>query len=296
MKKTLLIMLLVLAWPVCAGVVDDAIQLEKAGISNEVLLAWARQQKGYTISINDMLQLNLNNVPGNVIAVLIRNASAVIGSAAAEQAQPVAPVVPQNVYEDVPSYYPEGTYPVFYPFSRYPYCNGYPDFGEVGYCYPDFGLNFGFGLDFGFGNHHHHHHEGVVHTPGRAGRSTGSRALADNRSVVHSSSLSHEKTSAASHAAASTRATSAQRLTANSSSSFGSARPNTMQRSSTGHSYSYNTPSSYSHSSSYSAPRSYSQSYSYSAPRSYSSGYSGGYHGYSGGGFSGGGHGGGGHR
>lgn len=273
MKKTLLAIILTLAWPVFAGVVDDAIQLEKAGLSNEVLLAWARQQKGYTISINDMLQLNLNNVPGNVIAVLIRNASAVIGSAAAEQPQPVAPVAPQIVYEDVPSYYPEYISPLFYPDYYYPYCYGYPGFG----------LNFGFGVDFGsffgFDHHHHHHH-----------------FFRDNAGVVHSGRIS-----AASHAVTSTRATSARSLTANSSSRAESARPNTMQRASTERSYSYSTPRSYSHNYSYSAPSSYSHSYSYSASRGYSGYSGGGYHsysggGYHGGGFGGGGHGGGGHR
>ncbi|MCY3018665.1 MAG: hypothetical protein NTW87_06500 [Planctomycetota bacterium] len=173
------VVLAVVALPVFAGTVEDAIALAKGGLSEEVMLAWAEKQPGVSLSAADILRLHEAKVPAKIIVALLRNAgNAAAGAARAEEAQPVriaerapaeaqprryverapapadeapAPVQreviryverPTTTYAEPAVYYVDAS-PAYYSPSYYP-SYGY---GYSGYPYYGGGLNVG--LSFG---------------------------------------------------------------------------------------------------------------------------------------------------
>src|SRR4051812_43093117 len=92
MFKFIASLLLLTSFPVAAGLVDDLIVLSRAGISEEVLMAWV-DRHSESLNANDIIALKNANVPDKVVVSILRQATpavqAQVAQAAPTEHQPV---------------------------------------------------------------------------------------------------------------------------------------------------------------------------------------------------------------
>lgn len=167
-KLTAVALLTVLALPLSAGTVDDAVALAKAGISEEVVLAWVETQPRVALTATDILRLHEAKAPARVIVALLKNpgkeAARANGAAEAQPPRIVerapAEAAPAPVEREVIRYVerptityvtPATTYaaPSVYYVDASPY--SYPSYYAYGYSgYPYYG---GLSVGLSFGNY-----------------------------------------------------------------------------------------------------------------------------------------------
>jgi hypothetical protein len=151
---TLMVAFLFLSLSALAGTVEDAIKLSKAGLSEEVIVAWADAQVDVSLSGPDIVRLHESKVPDRAIVALVKRSSKAERAEPAERVvvRAAEPVVVRTVEEPAPVQVVYSYSPAYYP--SYSYCYPYRTYAHVGYPYRYGYPHMGVSLGFSFGSHH----------------------------------------------------------------------------------------------------------------------------------------------
>jgi hypothetical protein len=147
-KLCIVVLATVLAFPVLAEVVDDAISLSKGGVTEDVIVTWAEHQNIRSLSTQDIVRLKEGNVPDRAISAMIKvaaNNRDTSSERTVVESPRVEYTTPTTYYSDYPTYYSSYGYPYYYSYGYPRYYGGYYSSWR-----PSVGLSFNFG-----GGHHH---------------------------------------------------------------------------------------------------------------------------------------------